>query len=276
MNLIDWVPSFTMAAIFGLVLWLCRNLIETRLKRSVKHEFDTKLESLRSELRKNEELFIADLRTKDAEITALRGSVMTAMANRQVALDKRRLEAVDQIWSSVTALAPAKGISSVIAALKYENAVDMAASNEKIRQMFTRIGSDFDIMKIDISNSTKAQPFVSPMAWALFSAYKATLMYATLKLELLRTEIGTTKILNKTGVAKIVKAAIPQYEAYIEKHGDSAYHYLLDELENRLLEELRRMLTGVESDKANAEQVAEIIKQSNELLNSIEQKPAQG
>lgn len=97
MDLISWLPSVTTTALLALALWLGRNLIATRLVKSVEHEFNTKLESLRAELRKNEELFKADLRSKEAEIAALRGGAMTAMASRQVALDKRQLDAVDQI-----------------------------------------------------------------------------------------------------------------------------------------------------------------------------------
>ena len=105
MDLISWLPSVTTTALLALALWLGRNLIATRLVKSVEHEFNTKLESLRAELRKNEEeLFKADLRSKEAEIAALRGGAMTAMASRQVALDKRRLDAVDQLWSALTAL----------------------------------------------------------------------------------------------------------------------------------------------------------------------------
>ncbi|MBI3902634.1 MAG: hypothetical protein HY306_06785 [Nitrosomonadales bacterium] len=106
----EWLPPISTTAIFGLVLWLGRNLIATRLTKSVQHEFDTKLESLRTELRKNEELFRADLRAKEAEIAVLRSGAMTAMASRQVAFDKRRLEAIDQLWSAFIALGPAKWI----------------------------------------------------------------------------------------------------------------------------------------------------------------------
>ncbi len=101
MNFFDWVPwvtSITTTSVFAGILYLCRKLIETRLTHSVKHEFDKKLELVR-----------ADLRSKEVEIAALRGGALSAMASRQITLDKRRLEAVDQLWMAVTALAPAKG-----------------------------------------------------------------------------------------------------------------------------------------------------------------------
>ena len=271
MNPIDWFPSVSTTAIFAVVLWLARNLIATRLTKSVQHEFDTKLESLRTKLREKEELLKADLRSKEAEIAALRGGAMTAMASRQMALDRRRLEAVDQLWSAVTDLRPARAISSIMAFVKFDTAAEEAARNVKVREMFTMMGSAFDPKKIDLSGSAKARPFVSSMAWALFSAYQAIAMQAVTKMEIIKSGIGAKDILEKDAVAKLVKAALPHHEAYIDKFGDAAYHYFLDELETRLLDELQKMLAGVEADKASVERAAEILKLSKELSDSAKQ-----
>lgn len=260
-----------MTAILAVVLWLGRKLIATRLTKSVQHEFDTKLESLRTELRKKEELLKADLRSKEAEIAALRGGAMTAMASRQVALDSRRLEAVDQLWAAVTALVPARIISSFVTVFKFKEVAEETSRNAKLREMFAMVGSGFDPKKLDLSSSAKARPFVSPMAWALFSAYRAIAMQAVAKLEIIKLGIGAKDILDKDAIAKLVKAALPHHEAYIDKFGDAAYHYLLDELETRLLDELQKMLAGVEADRASVEQAAEILRRSNELMDSAKQ-----
>lgn len=73
--------------------WLARNLILTRLKATVQHEFDGKLEALRTDLRKSEESFRADLRAKETDIQVLRSGALSGMASRQATLDKRRLQA---------------------------------------------------------------------------------------------------------------------------------------------------------------------------------------
>lgn len=265
MNLIDWIPSVTTSGILAIILWLARNLIATRLTKSVQHEFDAKLETLRAEFRANEELLKADLRSKENEIAALRTGALTAMASRQVALDKRRLEAVDQLWSTVTALGPAKSISSFMAVLKFENVAEEAAKNVKFREIFTMMGTGFDLTKMDLSYSEKARPFISPMAWALFSAYQSIVIHAVAKLEIIRSGIDAKDILNKDAIEKLIKAALPHHGTYIDKFGDTAYHYLLEELEARLLDELRKMLAGVEADKASVDQAAEILSRSNDL-----------
>jgi len=259
MDIVSWFPSLTTTSLLALALWLGRNLIATRLTASVEHEFNTKIESLR-----------ADLRRKETEIAALRGGAMSALASRQIALDKRRLEAVDQLWAAVTALGPAKGISVFMAVMKFEAAAKEAEINPKFRQIFEALGAGFDPSKIDFSQSAKARPFVSAMAWALFSAYQAIALQAVTKLHIVKSGIGAD-ILDKQAATKLVKAALPHQAEYIDKYGDAGFHYLLEELENRLLEEMQNMLKGVEADKASLDQAAEILKRSNELSEATRQ-----
>ena len=230
------------------------------------------MEAVRAEFRAKEELLKADLRSKETEIAALRSGAMTAMASRQMALDKRRLEAVDQLWSSVTALGSFKTISAFMAVVKFDAAAEEAMKNPKVREMFEFMstGLRLDLNKIDFSGSAKARPFVSPMAWVLFVAYQAIAMQAVLKLQILKSGIGT-KLLDMEATAKVVKAALPHQTQYIDKFGDAGYHYLLEELERRLLDEMQKMLAGVETDKASIEQAAEILRLSNSLIDSAKQ-----
>lgn len=271
MDVYAWIPSITTTSALAIVLWLGRNVIKTRLLKSVEHEFNTKLEAIRSEFRQQEEVLKADLRSKETDIAALRSGAMNAMASRQMSLDKHRLEAVDQLWSSVTALAPAKSIASLMFALKFEEVAEEAARNREFREFFEKIGAGCDSKKFDLSGAAKAKPFVSPMAWAVFSAFHAIVMQAEIKLVEIKSGIGPKDFSNKEAVAKLVKAALTHRSDFIDKHGDSAYYYLLDELEGQILDEFRKMLTGEEADKASLEKAAEIVKLSNQLSESDRQ-----
>ena len=77
--------------------------------------------------------------------------------------------------------------------------------------MFTMIGScvDLDPKRLDISSAAKTRPFVSPMAWALYSAYHAITASAVLKLHIIKLGIGEKALLNKDAIAKLVKVALP-------------------------------------------------------------------
>jgi hypothetical protein len=265
MDLNTWFPAITTTSLFAVALWLLRKLIVTRLTKAVQNEFDTKLEVVRAEFRQKEEVLKADLRSKEADIAALRSGAMSAMASRNIALDKRRLEAVDQLWSAVTGLGPAKAISSIMAGVKFEAVAEEAEKNPRMRQVFEMMSTGFDPTKIDVSGAEHARPFVSPMAWALFTAYRAIAMQAVVKLQIVKAGVPKT-ILETTAIKKLVKAALPHQETFIDEFGDSGYHWLLDELETRLLNAIREMLSGVQADKATIQQAADIVHLSNEVM----------
>ncbi len=264
-----WFPIST-AALLATVLWLGRNLIITRLQAAVENEFDEKIERLRAELRASEELFRSELRTKEREIEGLRSGAMSAMATRQMALDKRRLEAVDQLWSAVIALGPAKVVSSMMSVIKFEATAEETAKNPKFRAMFEALGTGFDAAKIDTLSASKGRPFVSPMVWAVYSAYCSIAMAAVTRLQILKAGLGPSDYLDHEKIAKLIKTALPHQSAFVDTYGAEGYHFLLEELEEKLLREIDAMLAGVESDKSSIDHAANILKESKEVMKSLE------
>ena len=261
MTLIDWLLStgFT-TTLLGLAAFLARNLILARLKASVEHEFNAKLEALRTDLRKSEESFKADLRAKETQIEVLRSGALSGLASRQAALDKRRLEAIEQLWVGVEKLQPLKFASSMMASFDFTKSLQMASPDQKVRDFFSTLGKGFGPDKLEKLDAHKARPFVSEIAWALFAAYQAILYHALVQLQML--QVGADlKILNVEHVTKLAKAALPSYADYIDKVGSAGYYYMLEPLEAELLKELQRMMRGEESDKSSVELAVRIMKE---------------
>lgn len=265
MDLMPWLPALTTTGLLAAALWLGRQLISTRLTKSVEHEFDTKIESVRADMRASEERLKAQLREKEAEISALRSGALSVLASRQAALDKRRLEAVDQIWASFNALAPARGLAASMSVIKFESAAQQAEHDPKVRQFFEIIGGGFDAKTLDLSGAAKARPFLTPLVWAIFSAIQAVTMHSVMRWHVLKGGLGTTDFADNKAIEKLVVAALPHYAEYFEKNGPSVYYYVLEALDARLLAEIQNMLSGVESDRASIEQAAEIVRQANSL-----------
>ncbi len=247
--------------------WLLRNVIANRLTHSVKHEFDTKLENLKAELKTKEEALKADLRAKENELAAMRGGAMSAMASRQMAIDKRRLEAVDQLWDAFNNLAPLRNMAEILAQYDFEAVAKAAENNPKMRQAFEMFSQFADPTKITFGEPHKARPFVSPMGWAYFAAYNSIAIQAMVKAQVLRFGMPA-KLVSNEKIASLVKTALPEFATTIEQHGDAIYHYLLEILESKLLLELQRMLTDTEAYRTNVEQAAQIVQQSNSLIES--------
>jgi hypothetical protein len=247
----SWFPALTSTGLFAAALWLARETISARLTRSIQHEFGRKIESVRSDFRAAEERLKAQLREKEAEISALRSGALSALASRQASLDKRGLEAVDPLWAAFNSLAPARGLAATLSVIKFDAAAEAAERDPKARQFFESLGSGFDQSKIDQIGADRARPFLSPMAWAVFTAYRAVTLHSVMRWHVLKGGLGTNDYTDRKAIEKLVVAALPHYKEYLEKHGPEVYYYVLEGLETRLLSELQTMLTGTDLDKTS-------------------------
>ena len=263
----DWLGLLALVLYLGTLVGVFagRNWLQAWVQRWATHGFDTKLEQLRAELRAKEEELKSDLRVKESEITALRDGVLSGRTQREALIDKRRIEAVDGLWQAYMALAPLVMSSALMTSIKFDAAAAASARNPKARELFetlSKIGGDPDekIKKLGEVPAKAQQPFVSPMAWAYFSAYQSIILYAYMRLRILG--IGMEKpseYFKEEPIRDLLKETLPDYADYIDQYGASAYHYLLPELEKRLLAELQKMLTGVEQDAAGVAHAARIM-----------------
>ncbi|MGF7130540.1 hypothetical protein P3T40_002015 [Paraburkholderia sp. EB58] len=252
----EWIPAVSATSLFAAALWLSRNLIATRLTNSVRHEYDTKLERLK-----------ADLNAKASQIDALRSGVLSAVTAREAAIFQRHLTAIEQLWSAVISLGPAKSVSAWMAIVKFEAAATEAAKNPRFREFFSMIGG-IDLNSLSTDQALRTRPFVSPLAWAYYSAYQAIVVHAVARLHMLKNGIDMVEVIDTKNVTELVKVALPHQVQYIEEHGPSAFHYLLEELESNLLAAFELMLKGDDSDQATLNKAADIIKKSETLMDS--------
>jgi hypothetical protein len=270
-------PSVTAAVLTGLALFLVQKLAITRLTKTVQGEFDAKLAELNSRLRTSEEAFKADLKRKEIEILALQGGAMQSRLSRLVAVEKRRLEAVDQIWGAVYDLSFAKALAASVSGLKWEAISKEVAKNPRAKDAFA-------VFKIDEEKyggagklARQARPFITPMAWAYYSAYEAILMHAVALMKMLQLGIDGLKFLKSEELIALIKTALPYQAEYIDQHGPSAAYYLLDQLENRLLAELKSMLDGGEADMTEVARAKKILDEAarvNFVVNEVQTTPA--
>lgn len=257
--MLNWIPALTTTSVFAVLAWLSRSLIITRLTNSVKHEFDSKIEKLKS-----------DLSAKEAQIESLRNGAMSGFITRQNTLYLRQLQAIDEIWHSVKELEKAKHISARLATLKFDECAKESAKNPNFREFIEAIGGNFNIEDIDLSGAKKSRPFLTPLAWAYFSAYSSVIMLAVTKLKVLKIGVDNPeKYFNFESTKNLLKKVLPLRSEYIDKSDTSTHHYFLDEIEELLLMELQNIQKGIEVDKENATRAAEIIKEVDTVANEI-------
>lgn len=259
------LSTVTTSTFVGIAIYLARHLITTRLTKSVQSEFDAKLAELNSQLRTSEESFKADLKRKEAEILALQGGPIQSRLSRQAAIEKRRLEAVDQLWSAVYDLSFAKALSAQASVLKWEAISKEVARNPKAKELFAMWKIDDGKYEGAGHSAQKARPFITPVAWAYFAAYQAILLHAVAFIKMLQIGVDAHEFMDSKNLIKLIKTALPHCAEYIDKHGPSAAYHLLDQLENSLLDELKRILDGGAADMAEVARAKQILVEASRV-----------
>lgn len=263
MDLGGWI-SVGINVVVVAVLLAGRKLIELEVEKRVQHKFDTKLEATKS-----------DLRTRETEISALRDMVLRGTAQRQALVEQRRIEAVEKIWAATIALAPLVMTSASMARINFDEAAKRTPGNANLRQFFNVISAPTLLEKVANAQPTppiQEQPFISPLAWAYFSAYQNIVMDAYLQARALADGVEDAgKLLKRDHGRELLKATLPHQAKFIESNDPSVYHHLLNELQQSLLTELRKMLDGEETDRAAIDKVTVI----NNVLNKIETERAE-
>jgi len=237
--------SIGSAVLVGLAIFFFKGLLTTRLTNAVKHEFNTKLTKVNSKLR-----------TQESEIGAMRNGALDSVIHKQNILYENRVNAVDLLWENVLALAPAKFTSQTLTSFHYDNVMKEAEHNSKLQDFFKMIDGNKDETKdlsfLKIDKALTARPYLSELVWSLFKAYSTILSTNVTRMELIKigVNINFTK---EESTLNLVKLVLPHQTDYINKNGLEVLHYLLEELEQNILNELRKILDGKEADKESIE-----------------------
>jgi hypothetical protein len=276
-SLENWVPTLSTAALFAVVLWLSRNWLIARLKSSIKFEYDTRLEDLRAELKRKESKLENQIRRREQDINDVRQTAIAALQNRESAVGERRFAAVDQLWASVIAMRKARASLQMMSVLKFEAVSEEIERDANLQQVMSVMFQDADFEIFADTGAQTARPFVTDLAWSIYSAYQAILMHAVAKQYLLKSGIDGRKFFNFEAATELVKAVLPHYSEYLDEHGDAVHHLLIDEVERLLLTELKSVYSGVGSDEESVNRAANILKLSNEVMKSAKgEEPSAG
>lgn len=259
MGWLEWLPASLVAGVYSLVIWLCRQRIGAYLTREVQHKFDVRLAAIQSEFREKEARLQADWRVQEKQIDSLQSGALSALSMRQNAVDKRRLEAVDQLWEAVDTLAPIRVTASWMEYFGTDEMLKIVEGDEKLSEMISAADGAIEALKMSGEAARKARPFVTPMAWAYFSVYRSVLSYAVVQAKLIGSGLKY-KILKPDSIISLVKQSLPEFAERLDNFGITVAYGQIEELESRVLSELQLMISDSAQDDENVERAAKILK----------------
>lgn len=267
MTFLDWIPAISSSLVLAVVGFVAGVLLKASAEKGLGHAFDAKLESLKGEIRKDEEEFKAALRRNDEQVLALRAGPLSGVAARNAALSQRWALAVERIWGEVIDLGRFKFLSQMAQTLNMNELMNRgsgtgaeAANIQKFAAMILEVGGFKDNESFKSNGAAdKERPFVDPVSWSLFSAYRLLLSMPALQLSLIKAGVGSKFMKDSTTQLAPVRAALPEWTDFIDNHQLESLPFLVQPLEEKLLTSLVRVLEGKDVDEGAVVQAAEVV-----------------
>jgi len=260
LSLSAWLPALGTTGAFALVVWLARNLIANRLTKSVQHEFDVKLTAIQSTLRERE-----------AELSSVRQTVLSAITSNQGIVDKRRLEAADHLWEGFLSARKLLWAVYILSVLKID-AIFQELKNPKMQEFVEDITKPLDSTALTGEaawNAQKSQPWVSPMAWALYAAYSVVIQYAYLIFISLKSGLPNPQsYMSRDKMIEMLRTALPDLEVDWDKLSEVLLPNVLEALELKLLREIQDFISGRQVDAETLDRARRISNLAAELQSS--------
>lgn len=244
-----------------------RFLIKKYVEKTVDASFERRLENLRS-----------DLRVKEGQISALQTSALNNRAGRDSIIERRRIEAAENLWKAAIDLRAFKMAAMAFNSLNIEAVSKRAETDTKIREMIGII-SGLDGIEIDpiVKSGADMQRLFLPVdAWATFNAIRSLMFYAYTRLKAIQGGIEDSgKLVDGVAVLDLVRIALPGYAPFIDQYGINGLGRLIEPLEELLFSQLQNALNGEEADAQAVERSANLLRRAHQIQDGLAEVAAQ-
>lgn len=242
----------------ALLVWLFKSWITVRLTKSVQHEYDKKHTNLRSELTRQEESFRAALHERSSSIERLSKQVFSGMSHQHNLLFQKRIEGIDAILESIELLGAGRVAAEFLSSFRLNEINKSTTDYPKIQKLFKTFADSIDDDDIKSSTCYHIRPYVSPMCWASFKAYRGVIMYGVSIVKFIPQGFDMT-MFDEQKILNLAQVALPDYSKHLEKHGASSALALIEKLEVSVHCEIQKMLDGTATDQKELSRAASIL-----------------
>lgn len=255
--IVDIVLSvFSSAVTSSLILLIVKEWLSTRLKGSIQHEYDKKLESFKTELRKQQELDVLAIKTAVAREAAFHAAAHGSFAEGQKAAMERKLSSVDRLWTSVLqlrgALPKILTFIDVLTVDEYKGAKDdptfRALADDPTTQNFVALVP---------KGVEEARPYVGEYLWAVFYSYETIFLRIVVLLQLGRTDAEKIEWHKDKGTRSLVEAILSEQELQVfDQTRFGKVRWLQRNLEAKILSSAQKLISGEVFGAESLEQAA--------------------
>ncbi|MBI3469565.1 MAG: hypothetical protein HY000_41720 [Planctomycetes bacterium] len=234
------------AALAALVVLAARTWITERIRNEIKHEYDQKLEAFKSEIRAEE---------------AVKDAARSSFAATHSAALERRLEAVSTLWQATMRMRRAAPSTVYVVdpldAARFADFLKQAAKNEAIRAEFS-----FEALGKATANAVGdadgARPFVGDYVYSFFDAYRSLLLLVAMNIQM-GFDGASARPWHDGGRADFLLKSFMSDDEFAD-FGKQMFKFEWTRrlLERKMLNEMKRVISGEESSDSALEQALRI------------------
>lgn len=224
----------------GAVVWILKEWISTRLRTSIQHEYDIKLETLKSDL---------------SHQAAFQAKAYAAFSEGQKAAMERKLQAVDKTWKTLIdfrgKLPAILGFIDLLTVDEYKKVKDDPT--------FVSLAQDLSEAKIagfaqwDIED---ARPYVGEYIWSLVFIYRTIFLRTTLLLFWGRMDAEKIQWHKDESIQQLISAALSKNEkTSFDQQQFGKIVWVQRQLEIKILSAMQKIISGEDVVAPSIEQL---------------------
>lgn len=252
------IVSFPFAAVFTVLVFVFKQSIVEYFSKRITSKFDHSIEVLKSELSKREN-----------ENRDLRALILSDVGSRRNILMEKQLDAAETIWKAVNVYSTLKFVQLMHDRVDFDWVKKNHDNDDSIQGFFKNIGQGIDkenfttrLNELDVQG---AQPFVTELLWALYSAYSGIFMKYYVDQLVYENGAPPKIIADSENLKKLVLLAMPEQKTVFEKFEEVRFSIFLDLLENQILREIKRIFNGDQETQASIDRAMNIQNQLAKL-----------
>ena len=266
MTIQDIIQSIVLPVLTsGFVIWLFREWISTRLKASIQHEYDQKLETHKASLKSQNEASFLELKNGIDQRFTLYQAAQTSFAEGQKAAIERKLDSLEKLWNEILRLKNERptlvGFFNFLSVEEYKHAPntkgyrDLAqgCSLEKIAEYLGN--RDYPVEKVRL--------YVGEYLWSMFFAYRQIMGRITYLLSLSLEDAKNAEWHKDNSIRQVLEAVLSENELVeFESIRLGKISWLEQRLESKILAASQKIISGEELG-------AEALKQAELILQRV-------
>ncbi len=233
----------TSLASSGILVWVFKEWLSTRLRTSIQHEYDRKLESLKADLSRE---------------AAFHAAAHSSFAEGQKAAMERKLAAIDRLWQSLirfrASLPPILGFMDILTVDEYKG----ARNHPTFRQLTGEMSSD-KIIAMSAHGAEDVRPFVGEYIWSLFFSYRAILLRVALLVTWGRDDAEKIEWFKDEATRQVIQAVLtPEEMTAFDNLQFQKIFWLQRQLEGKILAAMHKIISGEDFVPKSIEQISVI------------------